>query len=87
MERSRTGRGSRTKIYYCHPYSAYERGTNENLNRMIRRPYPKGTDFGKVRVRDIKATERWMNEYPRGIFGYRSSSNMYNAEIERLQRS
>ena len=40
MERSALGDGSRTKLYYCHPYSSYERGSNENLNKMIRRPFP-----------------------------------------------
>ena len=45
IERSATGEGQRTKLYYCHPYSAYERGTNENTNKLIRRFVPKGTNF------------------------------------------
>ena len=42
MTRAATGDGERTHIYYCHPYSAFERGSNENGNRMIRRKVPKG---------------------------------------------
>ena len=42
MERSKRARKPRTKSYYCHPYSAYERGSNEHMNRIIRRFFPKG---------------------------------------------
>ena len=38
----------RKKVYYCHPYSSYERGSNENLNKMIRRWLPKGTNFDEI---------------------------------------
>ena len=57
------------KVYYAHPYSSWERGSNENANGMIRRFFPKGTDFGKVRLDKIKAVEDWMNDYPRRILG------------------
>ena len=40
--------GERFRVYYCHSYSAWEKGSNENMNRMIRRWFPKGTDFSKV---------------------------------------
>ncbi len=43
----------RTAAYYCHPYSSYERGSNECQNKMIRRKFPKGTDFGKGPLAEI----------------------------------
>jgi len=52
-------------IYYCHSYAAWEKGTNENHNRMVRRWFPKGTDFSKVSKEEIKECQRWMNDYPR----------------------
>lgn len=56
-------------IYYAHPYSSYERGTNENANRMIRRWLPKGTQSATAKaVADI---ESWMNHYPRKMFNYK----------------
>lgn len=67
----------RTKIYFCHPYSSWERGSNENANSMIRRRHPKGTDFSKVSAAEIAATEEWINNYPRKIFGYKSSEVMF----------
>lgn len=77
IERSCRRNGNRTKVFYCHPYSSYERGSNENLNKMIRRHYPKGTDFRKVTARAIKWVEDWINRYPRGILGYRSSTEVF----------
>ncbi len=83
MERS-IGGGKRTKVYFCHPYSSYERGSNENLNKMVRRWYPKGCSFDKVTDENIAELEKWMNEYPRGIFGYDNSAEMYRREFMRL---
>lgn len=60
------------EIYYCHSYSAWEKGTNENHNRIIRRRFPKGTDFDKVSQRKIAELEEWMNTYPRKILGWRT---------------
>ena len=59
------------------PYTACERGTNENINRMIRRHFPKGTDFGKVTAAEVKRVERWINTYPREILGFSSSVDMF----------
>jgi IS30 family transposase len=59
----------RFKMYYAHPYSCWERGSNENANGIIRRFFPKGTDFNKVGIAKIQAVEDWMNDYPRRILG------------------
>lgn len=67
----------RTKVYFCHPYSSWERGSNENQNLMIRRKHPKGTDFAKVTKAEIEATAQWINNYPRRILGYMSSEVMF----------
>lgn len=60
----------RTQIYYCHPYRSGERGTNENSNGIIRRFFPKGTDFTDVPDEDIRRVQDWMNHYPREILGW-----------------
>ena len=74
LERSVVRKGKRrTAAYYCHPYSSYERGSNECQNKMIRRKFPKGTDFGKVSVAEIEAAEAWMNNYPREILGWKTA--------------
>jgi len=69
-------RKKRFKVYYAHPYSSWERGSNENANKLIRRFIPKGTDIGKLKNKDIKRIEYWMNNYPRRIHGYRTAKEM-----------
>ena len=53
-----------------------QRGTNENINRMIRRWIPKGDDIGLYSDQEIKQIQDWINDYPRKIFGG-LSSNQY----------
>lgn len=78
MERSCLSRKkARTMVYYAHPYSAYERGTNENLNRMIRRFIPKGSDIGQYTKKEIKRIESWLNNYPRKILNYHTPIEIY----------
>ena len=74
----------RTKVYFCHPYSAYERGSNENQNRMVRRHYPKGYDFTNTTPAEIRKLEKWINDYPREMFNYYSSAELYEACINSL---
>jgi len=66
----------RVRVYYAHPYSSWERGTNENSNKLIRRFIAKGTDIGKISRARIKYIENWINNYPRKIFGYKSANDM-----------
>lgn len=80
LERSIYG-GKRTSIFYCHPYTSCERGSNERLNREIRRLIPKSIDLGTITNKDIKAVERWVNDYPREIFGYATSAEKFNEQI------
>ena len=73
IERSIWRKGSRTKVYYAHPYSAYERGANEGANVLIRRFVPKGTDIGLLSRADVKRIAHWMNHYPRRKLEYASA--------------
>lgn len=66
----------RVKVYYAHPYSSWEHGTNGNSNKLIRRFIPKGTDIGKISKTYIKYIEKWMNSYPRRILGYKSPKDL-----------
>ena len=67
------------EVYYAHPFSSWERGSNENGNRMLRRFLPKGTDFSKLKPKELKRIEDWVNNYPRKIFGYKTANDMYAA--------
>lgn len=74
IERSCLTNMPRTKVYYAHPYSAWERGSNENANKFIRRFIPKGADISRFSIKKIKLIEHWINNYPRRIFNGQSSS-------------
>ena len=65
IERSASGKGTRTEVYYCHPYRPSERGSNENQNGLIRRHLPKGTDLSTISYEETKRIEDWLNNYPR----------------------
>lgn len=84
MERSVFGEGKRTFVFYCHPYSSWERGTNENNNRLIRRHIPKGVDFDDRTDEEIAYIEEWINNYPRGIFEHKTSAELFNEELQKL---
>lgn len=70
--------GRRFDIYYCHSYAAWEKGTNENHNKMIRRFFPKGTDFSKITPNEIKIMEDWMNNYPRKRLNWLTPNELMN---------
>ena len=76
MEASVRNKRKRTEIFYAHPYSSWERGTNENINKLIRRFIPKGSDIGKYSELEIERIQNWINNYPRRIFGYKCANDM-----------
>lgn len=83
LERSVYG-GKRTAVYYCHPYTSCERGSNERINRDIRRQFPKGTDFSKVSERRVQEVARWVNAYPRELFGFGTSAEAFATAVASL---
>jgi IS30 family transposase len=78
IERSLYKKNPRTIAYYAHPFSSWERGSNENTNKIIRRFIPKGSDISKYKETEIQRIENWINNYPRKILGYRSALEAYD---------
>ena len=72
LVKSCRSKGSRFDIYYCHSYSAWEKGSVENHNRMIRRFFPKGTNFDEVSLAEVQRVQDWMNRYPRRVLGWQT---------------
>ncbi|AMC10225.1 hypothetical protein Lupro_03075 [Lutibacter profundi] len=68
-------------VYFAHPYSSWERGTNENTNGLIRRFFPKGTDFSKVTEKELKIVQEKLNNRPRKVLGYRTPKEVFYSEI------
>jgi len=84
LEGSVLNKQSRTCIYFAHPYSSFERGTNENHNGIIRRFLPKGSDIGSWTKQSIREIQDWMNKYPRKILNGRTPLEALTKEIEGL---
>lgn len=66
------------------PHGIWERGSNENQNRLVRRHYPKGCNFDKVTPSQINSLQKWINEYPRKLFDYRSSSDLFALHFSQI---
>lgn len=79
IEKSIISKKKRTTAYYAHPYSSWERGSNENTNKIIRRFIPKGSNIAAYKQKDIKRIEQWINNYPRRILGYKTATEIYLA--------
>ncbi len=83
MEHDRDGR-QRLQIYYCHPYTSCERGSNERNNRIIRRYFPKGASFKSVTQRQCDAVASLINAMPRKILGYHTAQELFEQELAAL---
>jgi len=69
------------KVYFAHPRSPWERGTNENTNGLIRQFFPKGTDFNKVSRYEVKKVQDLLNGRPRQALDFRKPYQVFNELI------
>ncbi len=67
IERSVVSKENRCEVFFAHPYTASERGSNENANRIVRRFIPKGADISRYTRAQIQKIEDWINALPRKL--------------------
>jgi IS30 family transposase len=67
----------KTNFYFAHPYSAWERGTNENTNGLVRQYFPKKTDFSKVTLSETKLAVDRLNHRPRKCLDFKSPFEVF----------
>ena len=67
IERSAVSNKKRCDTFFAHPYTASERGSNENANRIVRRFIPKGADISRYSRAQIQKIEDWINSLPRKL--------------------
>ncbi|TQI71285.1 IS30 family transposase [Gramella sp. Hel_I_59] len=72
------------QIYFAHPYSSWERGTNENTNGLIRRYLPKGKNFNTIDEKQLKIIQDKLNNRPRKILGFKTPQEMMDLERKKL---
>ena len=68
---------TKIKVYFAHPYSPWERPTNENSNMLIRDYFPKGTDFRNISNERLKEVQNQLNERPRKALGWKTPKEVF----------
>jgi transposase, IS30 family len=72
----------RITVYCAHPYSSWERGTNENTNGLIRDFFPKGTDFSRVPPEELASVVELLNNRPRQSLNFLTPKEVFEMEVK-----
>lgn len=75
------------RIYFADPYSAYQRGSNEQVNGLIRRYLPKGTPFRQLTQEQLDQIVEKINNRPRKCLGYRTPNEVFEEQRKRHLRA
>lgn len=83
MRSVKDSKKKRFQIYFAHPYASYERGCNENKNRMIRRYFRKGKLVEDLSDEDILDIARKINNMPRKVLGYKTPLEVFESNLNK----
>lgn len=72
---------AKVKVYFCDPQSPWQRGSNENTNRLLRQYFPDGTDLSKFTQVDLNRIAQRPNQRPRKTLQYKTPASKLNAAL------
>lgn len=75
-------KNTKMPVFFADPYSPWQRGTNENTNGLIRKYFPKGTDFSLLMNKELKYVQNELNERPRKVLKYKTPKNVFEQWIK-----
>ena len=76
-DHERIARDLRTDVYFAHPYSSWERATNENMNGLVRQYFPKKRSFSTITESEIEFVMERLNNRPRKCLGFKSPNQVF----------
>lgn len=77
-------KNTKIKVYFAHPYSPWERPTNENSNGLIRDYFPKETDFNTISKQRLKEVQKQLNERPGNVLDYKTPKEVFEEMILKI---
>lgn len=72
---------TKIRVYFAHPHSPWERGTNENTNALVRDFFPKGTDFSKITTKQLNRVQDLLNDRPRKVLNWRTPREAFTKTV------
>ena len=74
-------KNTKVQVYFTHPYSPWERPTNENTNGLLRQYFPKGTDLILISKQRLQFVQDELNERPRRTLDYRTPKEVFEEMV------